>query len=480
MTILEPNVSCFKELAKQEFGLDFYNKNEQQLLKAIDKRSKLHGYGLYQDYYEFLNDNREELLELVCLLTNNETYFYREPKQLAFLCEFLVPKIQTEITLMKPIRILSIGCSIGAEPYSIAMALKQKYGNAAKYMFDILAADVDSRALKVAKAGNYRSMEFRSIPPHLQQQYFSQEKNGDFTLAEEIREMVSFHHLNVVSDNVANQLKNIDIVFFRNVSIYFDQSTRQAIQKKIITLLKPKGYLLVGMTESMSNDFGLLNLKHQGDVFYFVKDESPSKLEQSPIKAQELKKKEIPANQVHDKAVKISLPETLIQINHKNETLVAKDGYDKALKMLDNLSSDSTSTSQYFLLKSFILYHQKDYEHSRDYALRVLDIEPFTIDGFLLLGLISKCQGHTDDAIDWFKKALFIHADCWLARYNLAGLYRQTQNSQKAVKEYKQVLQQLQIPNENYIGVLSIPLSYNRDYIQALCHSHLLRLDSLN
>jgi len=490
MTILEPELEVFKELAKVEFGLNFYNKNEHLLLKAINTRIKVHGLESQRHYYRKLQGNHDELKELVSLLTNNETYFYREPKQLEFLCEFLVPKIQADNPVGRPIRILSIGCSIGAEPYSIAMVLHQKFGAAAAKMFTILGGDVDGKALEKARVGRYRSMEFRAISPQLQQRYFIQDKSSGFILDPEIRQMVSLHYMNIVSNTIAPELRNMDIIFFRNVSIYFDPATRLVIQKKIASLLKNQGYLIVGMTESMSNDFGFLKLKHEGNIFYFAKEKANGIVKTTgksvkagleiPVQKSQTVKSSLNHYKSSDLNVNRRSYQKTITTNQNNESanLVDKKDYEKAIQILDTLPGDSHSTLKNFLLQSFILFNRQDFEHSRDYALRALDMAPFTVDGFLLLGMISKWQDHLQDAIDWFKKALYIHTDCWPAHYYLAGLYRQTKHSKKAQQEYQLVLQQLDKPGENYTNRLVIPLSFRRADIQLLCRSHLHKLSA--
>ncbi len=265
-------LSVFKKLVKTKFGLDFYGKNESALIKAINTRIKANGLKGRHDYYHKLVENKDELQELICLLTINETYFYRESVQIEFLVNSLIPKIQSRYSVTNRIRILSMGCSTGAEPYSIAMELHQKFGPTAAGLFTIMGGDVDSSALKIAMAAHYKSMEFRTLSPKLKQRYFVPDGSSGFIIKPEIRRMVSFQHMNIISQTIPSDMQGMDVIFFRNVSIYFDQATRLSIHKKITSMLKPEGYLIVGMTESLANNFGLLSLKNKGDIFYFKKE----------------------------------------------------------------------------------------------------------------------------------------------------------------------------------------------------------------
>lgn len=518
MSISLSNLNEFKQLVKEELGLDFFLKNELVLVKAIVKRLKANQMEEHlqdcQRYLQRLRNRSEELQALASLLTNNETYFYREPKQLEFLAETLIPHLIRQQISPQPIRILSIGCSSGAEPYSIAIALREKFGAAAAQMFSLYAVDVDQTVLQAARDASYGSMEFRAISRELQQRYFNQSQSGCYVLREEIREMVSFEYMNVVTDSFHTRHHEIDIIFFRNVSIYFDAVTRLSIQKKMVKILKKTGCLIVGMTESMSNDFGLLSLKNQGSVFYFVNEEMPVDEMLSESNIQRLgEKRQKPWSLARKKNVSqgpviktqgargknrhgpIQLHESqsgqalLTQIEQKiqnkrldeeeKQPLTQKE-YERAIELLNQLTPDSESTTKQFLLQAFILFNRQDFEHARDYALRALDISPFCVDGFLLLGMISKWQEHIDDGIDWFKKALYIHADCWPAHFYLAGLYRQKKMWDKASQEYRLVLKQIAEAQENYTQRLVIPLSFHRADIQLLCRSQLQLMSQLN
>jgi len=408
--------NTFKKLAKVEFGLEFNTLNEHLLFNAIDSRIKQTGATGRESYLLQLTDNRVELSELICLLTNNETYFFREASQIKFLTDFLLPKIMAENSTNEPLRILSLGCSTGAEPYSIAMALQQQFGaEAAARAYTILGADVDNKALEQARDASYYSMAFRGVSIELQRRFFIEEKNIDASLLSklvlkaEIRDRVTFYQTNIISECIPPEITDIDVIFFRNVSIYFDKATRFLIQKKIISMLKPNGYLLVGLTESMSNDLGLLTLKQQGDIFYFAKGEKAKQTEVA--KNSQLDKRKTAKQIVVKETRPISLvkiprqkPRVVSQIENKQDikSLVQNKQYEAAIPLLEKLAADHSETIEHLLLHAFILFNRQEFDKASVFTYKALDKDALSVDAFLLLGMIAKWQEQLDDAIRWF------------------------------------------------------------------------------
>ncbi len=520
-------LSLFNQFCKIEFGLDFEGNNQSILIKAIISRIHANALVLAKDYYFKLKADRKEQQEFVCLLTINETYFYREEAHLDFLLDSLVPKLQHELQdklqhklqqdqRTKPIQILCIGCSNGAEPYSIAIALHQRFGSQASKMFTIIGADIDNKALEIAKSGTYSPMAFRTLSAKLKQTYFveqvadssvktTQPLHSNFVLKPEIQKMVSWQYMNIVSDIVDPNLAHIDILFFRNISIYFDQKTLQAIHKRFTKILNPNAYLLVGLTESMSNNLGILSLNNEGEIFYFQnKLQAPSEeLSQFALDSIQSNKKiklkvgsKVKA-QIERVSTKPSIIRPVISnqkvtklkvtinksphVSHDGLALdkVTLDGitkliqqkkYNKALIILENILSPKESTKifsfndkgekyHYLLLRSFIFFNRQEFILAEKDSLDALTLNPFSVDIFLLLAMIAKWQEQIDDAINWFKKALYVSGDCWIAHYYLAGLYHETGHETKARQEYLLVLQQLDKPYDDDCQSLIIPLS---------------------
>jgi len=471
----------FKALVRAKFGLDFYSQNEYLLINALNTRLKLRQENT-QAYYQCLQHNVGELAQLVSLLTINETYFYREQEHLQLLTETLLATIQVDQPENSPIRIVSVGCSIGAEPYSIALALLQKIGWQKMADISILGVDVDQTVLNIARLGEYHHHAFRGLPNDLKQRYFTETQPGNFMLDKKIRDLVDFQYMNIAASVLPAQIQAVDIIFFRNVSIYFDESTRRRIQANIASMLKPGGYLVMGVTESLSNDFGLLHLQQEQDLFYFCKSKAQSKkLPQEKLAYMPpiFKPEDIPTFSPvfhHDNITpSYLLPSNFEELTHSTPQTIAElvrdKKYDTVLTRLNELDEQSVNAES-LVLQAFILFNRQNFMQAENYAEKALKVDPFSMDAFLLLGMIAKWQKKVSVAINWFKKVLYLHPDCWPGHYYLAGLYKEQGHLSKAQQEYYLVLQQLDDPHEDFSHHLSIPLSFPKSEIRLICQSY--------
>jgi chemotaxis protein methyltransferase CheR len=205
---------------------------------------------------EFLGRLRSEAFsglhrKVLDAMTNNETWFFRDAHPFAALTGVILPTLLKARSAQREIRIWSATCSAGQEPYSIAMALRENF-NLPGWKFTILATDFSSTILQRARTGLYRQMEVnRGLPARLLTKYFVQQ-GLHWHLRPEILAMVSFQFLNL-ADPWGNVVPPTDIVFLRNVLIYFDVETRKTILGRVRRVLAPDGYLFLGCAETTLN-----------------------------------------------------------------------------------------------------------------------------------------------------------------------------------------------------------------------------------
>ncbi|MBS4095305.1 MAG: protein-glutamate O-methyltransferase CheR, partial [Sulfuricella sp.] len=264
------DLAPYQELIKQRCGLILEGNNADKLATVLAQRSAVLGCADPADYYTRLYGDHTEFQELVNLLTINETYFFREPEQLELLTGTLAPRLLAQRDHALPLRILSAGCSSGEEPYSILMALREKYPESADTLFAVAGGDIDTQVLAKARGGCYGEFSFRGVASDIKARYFDREPYA-YRIKEDLRRRVEFHQLNLLVDSYPATLGNFDVIFFRNVSIYFDTPTRRLIQRNLATLLKDDGYLVIGTAETLANDLGELALVEENGLFYFVK-----------------------------------------------------------------------------------------------------------------------------------------------------------------------------------------------------------------
>jgi len=226
--------------------------NKEELVSArIGKRLRALGLPSPEDYLDYLcaAENGQELVHLIDAISTNHTSFFRESSHFDLLAELAGRWRQAG---QKRFRLWSAACSTGEEPYTMAMVLAEK-----DVLSDcdvrILATDISTRVLDQAMAGEYGRERVKGLPAQIRQRYFEEYINGErqFRVAPEIRRMVRFERLNLISPPYPMR-GPLDVVFCRNVMIYFDAKGRSVLLREIHRLLKPGGYLMVGHAESLA------------------------------------------------------------------------------------------------------------------------------------------------------------------------------------------------------------------------------------
>ncbi|HEU4522599.1 MAG TPA: protein-glutamate O-methyltransferase CheR [Thermoanaerobaculia bacterium] len=251
-------------------GIWFNDTSKYLLQKRLSPRARELNFDSFQKYFYFLQyDPRAdaEFDQIFDLVTTNETYFFREPAQLAAFTEEIVPELLGKRAL-KRVRIWSAGCSSGEEPYSIAMLLQER-GWFDKASFEIFGSDLNQAVLQRARRGAYRENAFRSMPPGLRDKYFTREADGSWKIADEIRNRVSFGRLNIYDQGRVALLGSLDVIFCRNVIIYFDDASKKVVINSFYNRLVEGGYLLLGHSESLISLSTQFKLKHlKNDMVY--------------------------------------------------------------------------------------------------------------------------------------------------------------------------------------------------------------------
>ncbi len=263
----------FRQLREQIYkrtGLFFADSSKYLIQKRLSPRARQLNFDSFQKYFYFLQyDPRAEAEfdQIYDLVTTNETYFFREPAQLTAFAQEIVPEILSSKNVKK-IRIWSAGCASGEEPYSIAILLSEA-GWFQHASFEIFASDLNQQVLAKARRGQYRESAFRSTATELKTKYFTREADGSWRVRDEIRNRVSFGRLNIYDEGRVALLGYLDVVFCRNVIIYFDDASKRVVINNFYNRLVDGGYLLLGHSESLislSTQFKLRHLRH--DMVY--------------------------------------------------------------------------------------------------------------------------------------------------------------------------------------------------------------------
>lgn len=492
------NLQPIKAFIKQRLGLHFAEHAEDSLRRALHTRMANSHTPSAADYLQRLSVDETELHELTSLLTINETYFYREPQHLRLLTETLLPKLLAERGAASALRILSLGCSTGEEPYSIAIALREQYGQAAERLFQINAGDVDRQALKKAQAGCYGAYSFRALPAPLIERYFTPLNPQQHQIDPALRRQVTFRPLNLLAERYPEDWSGQDVVFFRNVSIYFDTETRRTLQQRLRTLLNPGGALIVGATETLPNNFGLLILQEHDGVFFFRKL-APSRaaanrqpapklaattpsapLATPPALEQPPPRRTAPRSAPPlspDAAATPSAPPTQADADYQAAlALTHEQRFDEALQQLAPLCAGAAPPLESLLLQGQLRLERRDAAGAAAAAQRVLALDPWCADALILQGRIARLRGDPQSAIQHFRQAVYHRPDGWLAHYHLAELYRETDQADLACREYRIVLRQLEDSAQALRAISLLPLAVSIPDLRFLCRTQLSRL----
>jgi chemotaxis protein methyltransferase CheR len=253
-------------------GIFFDDGSKFLLERRLSRRLEQHRLKSFEEYYHFLRYDRkreEELIVLVDNLTTNETYFFRESPQLRAFSEEILPELRERLADRKALRIWSAGCSTGEEPYTIAMLLFESGDWWRTWQVEILGSDINQRVLHTARKGVYKKGAHRVTSPEMLAKYFIEEDKGDYRVVDKVKELVSFSSLNLLDPLKTGLINNMDIIFCRNVIIYFDKEAKKKVIESFANKLREGGYLLLGHSESLiniSNAFVLRTLKN--DMVY--------------------------------------------------------------------------------------------------------------------------------------------------------------------------------------------------------------------
>jgi chemotaxis protein methyltransferase CheR len=218
-------------------------------------------------------DMEDEIQQFVNAFTVNETYFYREDYQLKCLTSDLMLERVREKQSGDVIRIWSAACSSGEEPYSIAMWLLENWPTVDDYAIEIVASDIDTRVLDLARAGTYGKRALMRLPPELIGKYFDALPGELWRISPQLRDSVSFTAVNLVDPDQTWPHGQFDVVFCRNVLIYFDDAARRLAAENLYENLFPGGFICLGHTESMSRISPLFEVRRFADAIVYQRPE---------------------------------------------------------------------------------------------------------------------------------------------------------------------------------------------------------------
>jgi chemotaxis protein methyltransferase CheR len=259
LRISDKDFNRFASLIYEQCGIKMPPHKRSMLEARLRKRLRVLGLDSYEAYREYLfskDGMHEELVNMIDVVTTNKTDFFREPRHFDFMTETALPNLipTTGAGIERPLRLWSAGCSSGEEPYTIAMFLDDFMWHGRKIDFQILATDISTQVLEKARLGIYHHDKIEPVPETFRKKYLLRKKDPDsphVRVVPALREKLRFGRVNFMDDQyeVGEQK---DIIFCRNVIIYFDRATQERFLARLCSCLRSGGYLFMGHSETLS------------------------------------------------------------------------------------------------------------------------------------------------------------------------------------------------------------------------------------
>lgn len=249
--LTDKQFAAIARLVREEAGINLTDAKRDLVFSRLVKRLRrlaISDFGTYLDLVGSPN-GADERRKLISAITTNVTNFYREPHHFDHLAREVMPDLARRLVQGESVRMWSAGCSDGREPYTIACTVLQSFPEVSRYNFRILASDIDHNSLAKATEGRYANDMVDKAPPAIRDRYFR--RSADYSEpVQQVRELIAFRFLNLLHDWPFKQ--KFDVIFCRNVLIYFEQELQAQLFSRFCSVLKPGGFLYIGHSERVS------------------------------------------------------------------------------------------------------------------------------------------------------------------------------------------------------------------------------------
>ena len=472
---------------RDHMGLHFRRENRHTLQRGISSATQEFGFKDSKACIEWLVSTpltKDQIEILAGHLTIGETYFFREKKSFDILEKQVLPKlISSRQKGERSLRIWSAACATGEEPYSIAIFLSKMIPNFKEWNISILATDINTRSLKKASIGIYREWSFRDNSSDFKRNYFTETKEGHYQIHSNIKKLVNFTCLNLVEDTYPSLLNNTnatDIIFCRNVLMYFDPESVKTIVKYFYRSLTDGGWLIVSPVETAhirNKQFVVVNFP---DATFYKKDiNNPQRVEEFKTEMISPYQNEIESNVAFQALIdSTSWPqlevapteefnnsdvrqeklgkEDLNQYEKTEEVVSASSGpYTEALalyeqgryseveeKLLEQVSHNQDNSKTVILLARAYA-NQGKLTEALECGKRAIGVDKLNPGYYYLCAMVLDEQGQVADAVKFLKKTLYLDQDFVLAHFAMGNLYRKQGKLKESEKHYDNALQLL-------------------------------------
>jgi chemotaxis protein methyltransferase CheR len=432
----------FQELLIETCGLHFDEGRNQSLHLALWQRLQHRGYDSYREYYDLLKfhpEGRPEMRELLDLITIGETYFFRNKAQFDVLMRFVLPEMmQRKLSSRdKCIRAWSVGCSRGDEPYSIAIALMEVLPSYGEWSISILGTDINRNGLACAKEAIYGEKDIGHLPKEYLDKYFKI-RGSTYLLNSGVKDLVHFEYHNLVKDPFLYEgMQNIDIIFCRNVTIYFDCQTTRRVIENFYNCLAQDGYLFLGHTETLWQITDKFERVEFPKTFIYKKRLNPVQEDaMKPFMAvPEIKIEDLTHSMAPKHPSGLNLHEPLPS-RRRAEWLTST----ATLSSPKDVIAQDKNHLLTCLTHATVLANEARYKEAKDILAKVIEEDNLSAEAYYLLGVLSYKSGDLKEAETQFRKVIYVTPDSVLAYFNLGNIYLSQRRFSEAAREFRNAI----------------------------------------
>ena len=486
----------FKSFVNSRTGLYFKDYDFKDLDGVIAERMSSCGFDAVLTYYAYLTSSEkkdDELRELLNRLTINHTYFFRNEPQFKVLKEKILPEIverkSTEKRAQsadKPIiRIWSAGCSTGEEPYTIAMIVKDVIPDTENWDIQILATDASTDVLEKARKGVYNVNSMRLVDKNYLNRYFTESpKAGNderYKLKDEIKKMVNLSFFNLMDDDYP---RLFDVIFCRNVTIYFDLETTVRVMNKMEQALDSDGYLFIGYSETLqfiSDKFKMIDFE---DAIFYKKSKAAEKVKRFvpppmpvPVKIdkilEEISRAQFEAEDKEKVKPKAHSPEFEELIIQAIKAAHAKS-YQDAFSLIEEAHVLEKDALEPDYIAAEIYANQSRFDQAKENLYKALDKDAMFAPAHYLLGSIYVEEGNVEEGEKSYRKALYLEKEFPLAHFSLANMYKERGRIDEALREYRNTLNILS--KSKPYDIIAYSGGFNSAALSSVCKNNIERL----
>jgi chemotaxis protein methyltransferase CheR len=449
--LADPLLSQLSAFVTAQMGLHFPRARWRDLERVIGVAAREFGFHDAASCIQWLVSaplTQSQIATLASYLTVGETYFFREPKTFARLEARILPELMhCRRGSEQRLRIWSAGCCTGEEPYSIAILLSKMIPDLPDWHLMILATDIHPRFLQKGAEGVYNEWSFRGIPRGIKERYFTRTKGNGWAILPHIKQMVTFSALNLADDTYPSLLNNtnaMDIIFCRNVLMYFTPEKAKEVIHKLYRALMPGGWLLVSPSETSHVLFAQFETVNFPDVILYRKPHIEA-TETGRVAEWELRLPGTPLDGTADAAFPAAEELSKIEASHVAPYPAAAKLYEQghaaeAAESLGTRRSENSADAQALAQLARVSANEGQLSVALAWCEKAVAADKLNPGYHYLLATILQEQGQVAEAIQSLKRALYLDQHLVLAHFALGTLTRRQGRLKESHKHFANAL----------------------------------------